>query len=639
MRSKRRKDIVLGTASNGQRIILPDQSKKPHLIVSGPSGSGKSRFILSLIIQRIAKGQGCTIIDPHGDLSAYLKAWCSERSHLLDPSKIHFLDADAERHSFGLNVLSVSNRTEIASMASAFSQSMATVFGGRDPNDTPLLTSIFYSLAVALSENGLTLTEASNFLFHAQQDIRATLTAGIENDYLRAFWQNMNATNARQYIETMGSAERRLRAFLANETARRIFGQQDQVIDFTKIMDHGETVILNLANRTGTLPGETRRLLGTLFVSSLVHRAKQRPAHKNPRHHLLVIDECQDFITRDLSIVLDQLRKFGLSVLLSTQSLDFIGDQDARVLKSVIANCSTQVCFGAHDYETARKLAWQLYGDQIDPDKIKEALSKPTVVGYRIRTLKSRSTSQNESSTSSHSRADTHGSSDTRSQSYTESETSTESLSQSATTGEGEAFQVGQAFTPIDEEGFENRQPRIEEAYFSGVTENRSEQASQGQSETSGMSESISQSRAQSFAIGSSYSTSATHGQSLQSGTSHSTGESETLEPILKTLPSATYSLEEQAHKYALTIRRLQSRHAIVKIAQQAPLEVRALNMPDPIVSQRQLGRTICQIKSTTPFLISREDADAEIAARQITLTQTVIAPPNFDAPDDDPFS
>ncbi len=67
-----------------------------HCYVIGASGSGKTKFLESLIRQDIDAGQGCGVIDPHGDLIEDLKgylavvgqskgeAWLRERIVLID---------------------------------------------------------------------------------------------------------------------------------------------------------------------------------------------------------------------------------------------------------------------------------------------------------------------------------------------------------------------------------------------------------------------------------------------------------------------------------------------------------------------------------------------------------------------------
>ena len=49
--------------------------RSTHFYAVGASGSGKSKFLESLIIQDIIQGEGFGVIDPHGDLINDIKGW------------------------------------------------------------------------------------------------------------------------------------------------------------------------------------------------------------------------------------------------------------------------------------------------------------------------------------------------------------------------------------------------------------------------------------------------------------------------------------------------------------------------------------------------------------------------------------
>lgn len=64
--------IVLGTTLPPGRpypISLSQEEQAYHATIWGRSGSGKSRFLQSLFLQYLNRGQGVCLIDPHHDLS------------------------------------------------------------------------------------------------------------------------------------------------------------------------------------------------------------------------------------------------------------------------------------------------------------------------------------------------------------------------------------------------------------------------------------------------------------------------------------------------------------------------------------------------------------------------------------------
>lgn len=49
-------------------FYLPEEDRSTHVYVLGSSGVGKSKGLATWILDDIAKGNGCGVIDPHGDL-------------------------------------------------------------------------------------------------------------------------------------------------------------------------------------------------------------------------------------------------------------------------------------------------------------------------------------------------------------------------------------------------------------------------------------------------------------------------------------------------------------------------------------------------------------------------------------------
>ena len=49
-------------------FYLPEEDRTTHIYVLGSSGVGKSKGLAIWILDDIEKGNGCGVIDPHGDL-------------------------------------------------------------------------------------------------------------------------------------------------------------------------------------------------------------------------------------------------------------------------------------------------------------------------------------------------------------------------------------------------------------------------------------------------------------------------------------------------------------------------------------------------------------------------------------------
>ncbi|HEY1388707.1 MAG TPA: DUF87 domain-containing protein, partial [Ktedonobacterales bacterium] len=117
--------LVLGNAAGGKRpgpVTLEGRDARSHLRVLGASGSGKSKFLASLVLQNINAGVGAALLDPHGDLcddvlSALIEwrffadARAYERLWYLDFSRAdcfiawNVLDQPYEIHTIARNLL------------------------------------------------------------------------------------------------------------------------------------------------------------------------------------------------------------------------------------------------------------------------------------------------------------------------------------------------------------------------------------------------------------------------------------------------------------------------------------------------------------------------------------------------------
>ena len=49
-------------------FYLPEEDRPTHVYVLGSSGVGKSKGMANWILENIKAGNGCGVIDPHGDL-------------------------------------------------------------------------------------------------------------------------------------------------------------------------------------------------------------------------------------------------------------------------------------------------------------------------------------------------------------------------------------------------------------------------------------------------------------------------------------------------------------------------------------------------------------------------------------------
>lgn len=610
----RKPALKLGRGDHQELVRISPADWQTHLMVSGTTGSGKTFGLLSLMTQQLSLGQGISVIDRHGDITAFLKQWVASNSRAIRPGRIHFIDLADPNLTFSFNPLSVEHPGQLPTMADSVASAIATIFDSGDPNKTPLIKSALLAIATALGEQGLTLNEARYLLFYGEAEARGELINEIGSRYYRALWQDWHQARRQEFTVTVEAVERRLRGFFSHPLVQQVFGQVEKAIKLRRIIDRGESVVLNLSTPGGEIPDETARIVGLLYINTLVRRARERDPLRQNAQHTLYIDECQNFISHDLARILDELRKYSLTVVLACQTMEQIRLTDERVYASVKSVARTKIAFAEESYEEALRLAKDIYASEINPDRVKRVLSKPTVVGYRRVHLESRSQTRTAGATTaegvSRSRARSRGSAYSSGQSSGEGSAST----QMESSGSIDASSLAQSVYIPDADG-----PLADGTPIGGVTETTgsgstlTQASAQSSSSNRFSSNSFSMSDTTSEAEGESHAESRT--ETFSKGST--AGNSEALEPILETLPSATYSLEEQAHVFAVGLMQQPKRHATVKLPGQTPQSMTTLQMNVPVVGEHKLSRTIAAMKAATPFLIPRAEALAQIEARE----------------------
>ncbi len=213
-------------------------------------------------------------------------------------------------------------------------------------------------------------------------------------------------------------------------------------------MDSGQYLLADLGSISAP---ETQRLLGALLVNGIFHAAKQRDSRR-PRHWWLICDEFGEFATRDFANSLDQLRKFGVHLVLAHQRLRQLEREDSEVLSAVMTNAKIKVVFGGLERTEADRMARELFTGQVRGDRIKHITTqtkfRPILDTFEVET-DSYSESESESEGWGHSSGSGSGFSDSEGASHlddgsfaiqdevTRSQSRSENSSESSSDSEG----------------------------------------------------------------------------------------------------------------------------------------------------------------------------------------------------------
>ena len=498
-----------------------------------------------------------------------LVRWATDRD-LLGKRPIVLCDAGAEGWTFGFNPLHFGSASpeEVARGVDAMIAACAQVWGGEDPSRTPLLKRCLRALFHALAEHGLTLLETVPLMSATDPSgLRHYLTSGIKHPLFREQWADFNAMQSRQFQEAFSSTNNRMVEFLHTPIVERIIGQTEHVLDFRALMDSGAQVLVNLGG--ARLSRGNAQLLGALLINDLFLKAQGRPQGSRP--FTLYVDECHRYLNDDIAGILTETRKFGLHVVLAHQNLGQLRAAGERVYSAVRA-AGTAVVFGGLSPEDADDMARTVFGGELDYETVKRRFDKPVVVGYERTRL------SGGSETSGRSR----GSSRTTSEATSESEGSMESSGYSSGVGGSET-----------EDGFSVSTFHEGSVSVSGSSSSTSR--ARGSSE--GMSDGESESQTASW--------------------------SETLEPILREMPSQGYTLEELRDRAAALLRNLPRRSAVAKVGNRRSARIRVPDVEPGIARHERVEAFRGECFQLTDFTRPVSEIEAEISSRRKTLEES----------------
>ena len=345
-------DLNPATGLVGNIKGIDTKYRSTHFYAVGASGSGKSKFLQSLIIQDIIQGEGFGVIDPHGDLVEDVKGWLHFWTKKDFQKEIVLIDPADLASTACFNPLEpvdgIPPERLAGQLVEAFKKIWADAWGER-------MADIMRNSLIALVENNLTLLELPLLL--TERDARKKILRNVKSSTCRQRFKYFESLPAATWREWLESTLNKVDAFLSDPSIRMIFASEHSSFNLRDIMDHKKILLVNL--NKGKL-GDSANLLGALLVSKIKMAAFSRTdipqTERQPFY--LYIDEFQNFATNSFVEILSEARKYRLSLILAHQNL---GQLTENLRDSILANCGIQACFRVNR-EDAQLLAREIMG-------------------------------------------------------------------------------------------------------------------------------------------------------------------------------------------------------------------------------------------------------------------------------------
>jgi hypothetical protein len=339
-----------------------------HWHIIGTSGSGKSFFLAQLFLSLIKHGRPVTLIDPHGDLAKLVLTHLVAQGRYKDTAayeQILYLDLPAaEQQERYLPFNPLLQDIPAHTIASNFKEAMHRAFPELSQGAAIFDTLLPRALRVLLANN-LPITALEPFLWdeHFRSALLEKLTSPDAATITNYFAHVYAELRRSEQISYAGSVLRRAALLTDLPVLRYSFAQPENRLPFRKIMDAGQSVIINLS----LWELEASRLLGCLITVGYEQAALSRADSTTRRTHHLIVDEFHSFTTQSaqaFASMLSQSRKFGLYLCAAHQ---FWGQANQH-LQDALQNTGIEVVFnvGRTDAEyTAKELG------RIDPLQVK----------------------------------------------------------------------------------------------------------------------------------------------------------------------------------------------------------------------------------------------------------------------------
>ena len=377
--------LVGKSEPEGHDIRLPESSIRKHAVILGRSGVGKSTLIKHVLahkLQRKAEGKdndAIVVIDPHADLVRdTLKMVPPEIAH-----KVRLLDFGRADRVPGINLVDpylFPDRDRCVDTIINTVKHLWEHWGGR------LEDLLKRSLSIVHEYNSNVLTERQNMM--TMLDILKLLDDGVPvgqgrgqttemSEYQKHVLSRVNDPSLIQWFqaylgwgretrsEAVGPVHSRIGAYAANRRASVIMGQRESTINLSDVLSEG--LVLLVATAQGTVGVQEAALMGGTMVSLVESalRDQEKLPTSERRRCLLVCDEFQTVTGADWEGMLAEIRKYGASLMLATQSLARLDTPERKLKTGILGNVGVIVGYQM-SAEDARIISPEMDSERVE---------------------------------------------------------------------------------------------------------------------------------------------------------------------------------------------------------------------------------------------------------------------------------
>jgi len=369
----RNRGVLIGTdpAQHQRPVHLKLTRLATHCQVIGPTGKGKTRWLLALFRRLLHVPKACiVIINPKGSFGRLARDIVIQERQERRLEWFHPGDPDA---TCGYNPLHP-NGLPIESHAKSVRESIRSAYGQSNFDQTRQLARMLYLSIVIARANGWGLPEALQLLRPGSR-LRASAIPLIQDPQLREAFSYFHNLRGALQEELALSAIAMLEPFVTDTTSSRVL-MHTPPLDLSRVIHEGRVLIWDIPLGQ-PLRLDDVKLWGRFLTNDLANRVFERTPQEAAEHPVYFIaDEAGLFLTEDFCHLLRMGREPGISAIISHQDLAQLraADETGNVYGSVMGSCRTKIVFGGMEPPDCRMFAEQLFLDRFNPLAVKHEI-------------------------------------------------------------------------------------------------------------------------------------------------------------------------------------------------------------------------------------------------------------------------
>ena len=309
--------------------------RRRHLYIIGKSGVGKSKLLELLVRQDVSYGHGLCFIDPHGDefknILDFVPKERIEDVCVIDPTDVDF----------------PASFNPLANVDPAFkfilTQGLIEVFQKQfGANWTPRLEHVFRFTCLALLDYPhATMRGMISML--TDRNYRQKVVEYITDDMVKRFFAIEFADWSEKFdTDAIIPLVNKLGQFLSDPLLRNIFGQKQNKIDISTLMNDEKIILINLSK--GRIGEENSSFFGSMFLTKIKQAGMERARipESERKDFYLYVDEFHNIVTQTFENILSEARKYALNLTIAHQ---YMGQLIPQVQHAVLGNIGSLICF------------------------------------------------------------------------------------------------------------------------------------------------------------------------------------------------------------------------------------------------------------------------------------------------------